>query len=101
VLQVLKDPSRLILTLRSIAKNRDELNTRRTRLLAARTMLTYAFTADGGGGDGGDGGGDGAAPSDDVAAAAPDPYAVSTEFGGASRAILDELLVAADRPGRR
>ena len=109
---VQRDPASLLRTLRKIAADSAELSERRRRLLEARRVLTYAFAT---GGRGGASRGASTRPADDpqdaqavesdAAAgenAAPDPFSRDTEYGGASRAIYQELLwasVTAERLG--
>ena len=88
---VLQRPATFLSELRELANDPSGLGRKHRALRTARRMLAYAWSEDGSGraddeGGGGDGGGA-------RMRGAPDPFAESTRFGGATRAILEELLV--------
>ena len=72
---VIKQPSTLFEALRALAASPLELSQKRERLMEARRTITYAYESEG------------------ATAAGPDPFSRSgTVYGGAVRAILEELL---------
>ena len=79
---VIKQPSTLFEALRALAASPLELSQKRERLMEARRTITYAYESEGGGGG-----------EEGATAAGPDPFSRSgTVYGGAVRAILEELL---------